>query len=80
MTKCKLKADHGWRKFYCKKGGNFFLTKQKNLPTFLNRRQWSGLTGSKGEGGQRALGRRPWGRNSTLFAVILNVPISRNLD
>jgi len=30
--------------------------------------------------GARALGRRPWGRNSTLFAVILNVFLSRNLD
>jgi len=28
----------------------------------------------------RALGRRPWGRNSLLFAVILNVFLSRNLD
>jgi len=30
--------------------------------------------------GERALGHRPWGRNSTLFAVILNVFLSRNLD
>jgi len=29
---------------------------------------------------ERALGRRTWGRNSTLFAVILNVFLSRNLD
>jgi len=28
----------------------------------------------------RALGRRPWGHNSTLFAVILNMFSSRNLD
>jgi len=30
--------------------------------------------------GARALGYRPWGRNSTLFAVILNMFLSRNLD
>jgi len=30
--------------------------------------------------GARALGRRPWGRISTLFAVILSVFLSRNLD
>jgi len=30
--------------------------------------------------GARALGRRPWERNSTLFAVILNVFLSRNVD
>jgi len=30
--------------------------------------------------GARALGRRPWGRNSTLFAVILNVFLSKKLD
>jgi len=30
--------------------------------------------------GERALGRRPWGRNSTLFAIILNMFLSRNLD
>jgi len=30
--------------------------------------------------GPRALGRRPWGRNSTLFTDILNVFLSRNLD
>jgi len=30
--------------------------------------------------GARALGRRPWGRNITLFAVILNVFLIRNLD
>jgi len=30
--------------------------------------------------GSRALGRRPWGRNSTLFSVILNVFLSRSLD
>jgi len=37
---------------------------------------------SKGGGkvGARALGRRPWGRNSTLFAVILKIFLSRNLD
>jgi len=37
---------------------------------------------SKGEGqlGARILGRRPWERNSTLFAVILNAFLSRNLD
>jgi len=35
---------------------------------------------SGGQVGERALGRRPWGRNSTLFAVILNVFLSRNLD
>jgi len=29
--------------------------------------------------GARALRRRPWGRNSTLFAVILNVLLNRNL-
>jgi len=28
----------------------------------------------------RALGCGPWGRNSTYFAVILNVFLSRNLD
>jgi len=33
-----------------------------------------------GQVGARALGRRPWGRNSTLFAAILNVFLSRNLD
>jgi len=27
-----------------------------------------------------ALGAMPWGRNSTLFTVILNVFLSRNLD
>jgi len=35
-----------------------------------------GVGGGGGGGGQvgaRALGHRPWGRNSTLFAVILNV-------
>jgi len=41
-----------------------------------HRRQWR----SKGASGARALGRRPWRRNSTLFAVILNVFLSRNLD
>jgi len=30
--------------------------------------------------GARALGCRPWGRNSTLFAVILNLVLSGNLD
>jgi len=30
--------------------------------------------------GAHALRRMPWGRNSTLFAVILNVFLSRNLD
>jgi len=30
--------------------------------------------------GARALGRRPWGCNSTLFAAFLNVFLSRNLD
>jgi len=38
---------------------------------------------AKGGGDQveaHALGRRPWGRNSTLFAVILNVFLIRNLD
>jgi len=30
--------------------------------------------------GARALGCKPWGRNSTLFAVIFNVFLSRNLD
>jgi len=33
-----------------------------------------------GQVGARALGRRPWRRISTLFAVILNVILSRNLD
>jgi len=41
------------------------------------RNQWH----NKGRAsGARALGRRPWGRNSTLFAVILNMFLSRNLD
>jgi len=34
-------------------------------------------------GGQveaRALVRKPWGRNNTLFAIILNVFLSRNVD
>jgi len=37
---------------------------------------------SKEEGASeaRVLGRRPWGRNSTLFAVILNVFLSKNLN
>jgi len=30
--------------------------------------------------GARALGRRRWERSSTLFTVILNVFLSRNLD
>jgi len=35
---------------------------------------------SKGKVEARALEGRPWERNSTLFAVILNVLLSRNLD
>jgi len=35
---------------------------------------------SGGQVGAHALGRRSWGRNSTLFAVILNAFLSRNLD
>jgi len=30
--------------------------------------------------GARALERRPWGRNSTHFALIFNIFLSRNLD
>jgi len=33
-----------------------------------------------GQVGAHALGRKPWGRNSTLFAVILNAFLSKNLD
>jgi len=52
-------------------------------------KNWRPETGNEGEGegsgvargqvGARALGRRSWGHNSTLFAVILNVLLSRNL-
>jgi len=35
---------------------------------------------ARGASGARALGRRPWGGNSTLFAIILNMFSSRNLD
>jgi len=38
----------------------------------------SGIAG--GQVGARALGRRPWERNSTVFAVILNIFLSDNLD
>jgi len=47
---------------------------------------WAFAGGDKGSGvargqvGARALGCRPWVRSSTLFAVILNVFLSRNLD
>jgi len=30
--------------------------------------------------GEHVLGRRPWGRTSTLFVVILSVFLSRDLD
>jgi len=41
----------------------------------------SGVTRGEGEQvGACTLGRRPWGCNSTFFAVILNVFLSINLD
>jgi len=36
-------------------------------------RQMGAVAQQGGQVGARFLGRRPWGRNSTLFAVILNV-------
>jgi len=45
---------------------------------------WAIFSGGEGGGGgqvgTRALGRRPWERNSTHFAVSLNVYLSRKLD
>jgi len=38
------------------------------------------LQGRGGQVGARTMGHRPWGRNSTLFANILNEFLSRNLD
>jgi len=40
--------------------------------------QWRSKEG--GQVGERSLGRRPWGRNNTLFVLILCVFLSRNLD
>jgi len=40
----------------------------------------SGVARGGGQMEARALGRRLWDRKSTLFAVILNVFISRNSD
>jgi len=44
---------------------------------------WGTITQWRSKGGQvgaRALGRRPWGLISTLFAIILKRILSRNLD
>jgi len=48
------------------------FTRPKNKQLFVGFLQW------RSKGGQ--VGLRPWKRNSTLFAVILNEFLSRNLD
>jgi len=50
----------------------------KNYIVSYNKR--SGVAGGGVQVRVRALGRRPWRRNSTLFTVILNVFLNRNLD
>jgi len=50
----------------------------ENILSLVCCKQWRSKEGWKV--GARALGCRPWGCNSKLFAVILNVFFSKNLD
>jgi len=58
---------------------SFLVVKREHKVLWRNEsKRWRSKKGEGGKVEARALGRRPWGRNKTLFAVIINVFLSRN--